>query len=136
MMKLLLIEDNPDDVAAVRRMTSARVQVTVASDGREALQRMSRVDGRPDLVLLDLHLPGMPGLEVLQRMKGDAELRDVPVIVLSGSWRDEDIKQGMLLGAHSHVVKPIGGADVDWILASVNNVQPRLLALRALEGGL
>ena len=61
----------------------------------------------PQLVLLDLHLPGMHGLEVLRRMKSDRRLKRIPVVVLSGSQNDRDIHQAMRLGANAYLIKPL-----------------------------
>ena len=135
-MKLLIIEDNPDDVAAVERLADQSpvpVEVIAHTDGRDALDWMKGADGLPDLVLLDLNLPGLSGSDILRRIKSHTRLRDVPVIVVSGSEYDEDILEGLRLGAHSHIVKPISRGDFAWIAASVRKVQPRLLALRGVE---
>ena len=137
-MRLLLIEDNPDDVAIVERLARSSplpVDLVSAADGREALALLSDGAGPIDLVLLDLDLPGTAGIDVLRRMKDDFRLRDTPVIVVSGSQDDEDILKGLALGAHSHIVKPIGNCDFAWMVASVMKAQPRLLALRGMEGG-
>jgi two-component system response regulator len=137
-VRLLLIEDNPDDVAIVERLARSSplpVDLVCAADGREALPLLSDGAGPIDLVLLDLDLPGMAGIDVLRRMKDDSRLRDTPVIVVSGSQHDEDILKGLALGAHSHIVKPIGNCDFAWMVTSVMKAQPRLLQLRGMEGG-
>lgn len=135
-MKLLLIEDNPDDVAIVSRLvrtSTLPVELTTLSDGLHALDWMTQTDHRPDLILLDLGLPGLRGTDVLQRIKANAQLNDVPVIIVSGSQDDDDILEGLRLGAHSHIVKPIARADFAWIVASVRELQPRLSALRGVQ---
>jgi len=135
-MRLLLIEDNPDDVAIVNRLAKASalsVEVIALPDGTRALDWLTHRGGRPDLILLDLGLPGLSGSDVLRQIKAHAQFSDVPVIVVSGSENDEDILEGVRLGAHSHIVKPIGPGDFAWIVASVRKVQPRLTALRGVQ---
>lgn len=137
-MELLLIEDNPDDVEVVKRLAASSpvpVDVTWLPDGAVALDWLTLRGGRPDLILLDLGLPGLSGGDVLRRIKVHGQICDIPVIVVSGSQNDEDILDGVRLGAHSHIVKPIGPVDFAWIVASVRHLQPRLSNLRALQRG-
>jgi signal transduction histidine kinase len=104
---VLLIEDNPADARLIREaLSSERAcgDVRVFEGGAEALESMARK--RPDLVLLDLKLPGMSGSEVLSRIKDDPELRRVPVVVLSGSSWDVDIIGAFNLRADHYIVKP------------------------------
>ncbi len=136
-MRLLLIEDNPDDVAIVERLARSSplpVEVTAHSNGVEALEWLARAEVPPDLVLLDIGLPGTRGTDILKRIKEDDELSEIPVIVVSGSRDDEDILEGVRLGAHSHIVKPIRNCDFAWIVVSVMKAQPRRLALRSMQG--
>lgn len=114
---VLLVDDNPDDaeftLRALRR-SNAALQVTIAADGVEALECMFRTGaftGRgpiaPRLVLLDLKLPKIDGLEVLRRIKNDAATRSVPVVVLSSSKERRDIHEAYVRGANSYIVKPV-----------------------------
>lgn len=138
-MKLLLIEDNPEDVEIVRRLarsSSVPVELTVFDSGRAAIDALTSGHAGADVVLLDINLPGERGTSVLERMKADARLRDTPVIIVSGSEVDEDILQGMRLGAHSHIVKPIQFSDFAWIASSVMRLRPRLAALLGYQVGL
>src|SRR5438105_5661420 len=98
-IELLLVEDNPGDVRlTVAALRDARIvnRVHVAENGEQAL-RFLRREGeygrapRPDLVLLDLNLPVMPGHEVLRAMKSDESLKRIPVVVISGSNDDRDV---------------------------------------------
>ncbi|MEX1255030.1 MAG: response regulator [Dehalococcoidia bacterium] len=129
---MLLIEDNPDDVAAVARLTatsSVPVTLMVATDGQEALERVHRHDddaSAAELILLDIHLPVLDGVEVLQRLASDVALRDVPVVMLTGSEDVQDIRLGQELGAKGHILKPMSQGDFTWIVASVTNYWRRL----------
>lgn len=117
-LHVLLVEDDEDHVFLVRRalrdMSEVAVAVEVAESGEQALERLGRVrlDRRrlPQLVLLDLKLPRFDGLEVLRRIRADATLRSLPVVVLTSSEREEDWEQALRLGATWYVVKPIDGA--------------------------
>ena len=111
-MHILLVEDNPMDVTLIREafFDQPGVRITVASDGEEALERVRGAGGaeRPDLVLLDLHLPGKTGLDVLREIKEDEDLRALPVLVLSGSREASDVTRAYDAHANSYLPKPIG----------------------------
>jgi len=114
---ILLVEDNPNDVEltlhALRKHDLDRL-VQVVRDGAEALDYMfragayeSRPDGGPKVVLLDLKLPKVDGLEVLRRMRQDARTRHVPVVVLTSSYDERDVTESYNVGANSYIVKPV-----------------------------
>ena len=111
---ILLVEDSPTDVEITKRtMERAKVPVNlhVCRDGEEALdflfQRGKFVDvPRPKIILLDLNLPKVHGHEVLRVIKGNDELRTIPVIVFSTSDSDEDVQKTYRLGVNSYFSKP------------------------------
>jgi two-component system response regulator len=112
---ILLVEDNPDDVELTLRAFQKHnlsTDVVVARDGVEALDHLlpstlptSQV--LPELVLLDLNLPKISGLEVLRRMRAEPRTRRVPVVVLTSSQEEKDIVSSYDLGANSFVQKPV-----------------------------
>ncbi|HEX4600633.1 MAG TPA: response regulator [Gemmatimonadales bacterium] len=115
---ILLVEDNADDIAlTLRALKQSNVanDVVVARDGAEALEYLfgtGRYAGRdphavPRLVLLDLQLPQVNGLEVLKRLRADPRTRLLPVVILTSSAEDEDRVNGYQLGANSYVRKPV-----------------------------
>ncbi len=111
---ILLVEDNPQDVEltlrALKRHNLAN-RVQVAKDGAEALALLFDTDealiGNLKVILLDLKLPKVGGLEVLQKIKADARTRSIPVVVLTSSLEDRDIRDCYKLGVNSYVVKPV-----------------------------
>lgn len=108
-LEILLVEDNPDDVALTLRALSRHNlanRVHVARDGAEALEYLADRP-RPRVVLLDLKLPRLSGLEVLERMKGDPVTRTIPVVVLTSSREEPDIARAYELGVNSYIVKPV-----------------------------
>jgi CheY-like chemotaxis protein len=112
---ILLVEDNPDhEMLTVRALKKAHVmnQIVVAHDGAEALDLLFGVGGRtvpanPEMVLLDLKLPKIDGLEVLQRLRAHPLTRLVPVVVLTSSDEEKDVIASYRLGANSYVCKPV-----------------------------
>jgi two-component system response regulator len=117
-VEILLVEDNPDDVEltlhALRRENVAN-NIFAVSDGEEALEFLfctGRYSDRsfnnpPRLVLLDLKLPMVDGLEVLKRLKEDPRTRAVPVVVLTSSKEERDLVASYNLGANSYIQKPV-----------------------------
>jgi len=111
---ILLIEDNQDDIELTQEaLTIGKVvnTLTVARDGQEALRYLfgngTAPAKIPGLILLDLRLPRIDGIELLKRIKQEPILRRVPVVVLTTSKRDEDIVQSYDLGVNSYIQKPV-----------------------------
>ena len=114
---ILLVEDNPQDaeltLRALKKHNLAN-RVQVARDGAEALELIFATGEHYEplmanlkVILLDLKLPKVSGLEVLQRIKADARTKSIPVVVLTSSHEDRDIKECYELGVNSYVVKPV-----------------------------
>jgi CheY-like chemotaxis protein len=117
-LRVLLVEDDEDHAFLIRRalrdLDGATVEVELARDGEQAIGSLERghFDERtlPQLVLLDLRIPRQDGFEVLRRIRADATLRTLPVVVMTSSERDDDRDQALRLGATWYVCKPIDGA--------------------------
>jgi CheY-like chemotaxis protein len=126
-IEVLLIEDDPGDVLMTREaFENHRVgnNLIVVSDGAEAIAYLRREDPfadavRPDLVLLDLNLPRRDGREVLAEIKGDQDLHQIPVVILTTSQSEEDILSSYQLHANAYVTKP---ADFDRFVAVVRQI--------------
>jgi CheY-like chemotaxis protein len=110
---ILLVEDNKDDadltLHALRKAKIAN-QVHLLRDGAEAVDFFfgpAGADARPRVILLDLKLPKISGLEVLQRLKADPRTSAIPVVVLTSSREDRDIEEAYKLGVNSYIVKPV-----------------------------
>jgi chemotaxis family two-component system response regulator Rcp1 len=113
---ILLVEDSRADVKIIERaLRDGNVdhRLTVIHDGRRALEYLERLQDpdsdaelEPDLILLDLNLPGLDGCQVLTRIKNDPLLRIIPVVVLTTSRRDEDVLQTYQAGANTYIQKP------------------------------
>jgi len=112
---VLLIEDNEGDILLTRKaigMCNLDTEIHVAKNGREGLEFLYKVKDNadmptPDLVLLDLNMPELNGIEVLKEVKKSVELKKIPVIVLTTSTSDTDIIQSYNLNANSYISKPI-----------------------------
>lgn len=114
-VQILLVEDNPADARLTQeaiRDTEFRYQLHLAEDGEEAMEFLHQEGEfagvpRPDLILLDLNLPGMDGREVLAEIKADDDLGSIPVVVLTTSTAQQDLLYSYGLRANSYVNKPI-----------------------------
>lgn len=108
--RILLVEDNADDVELARRALRRcgyPVDLRVASDGVVALELLAATDGPPDLVLLDLNLPGLSGLDLLARLRAAPATSLVPVVVLTTSLEAHDLREAYRRGANSYLRKPV-----------------------------
>lgn len=115
-IEVLLVEDNPADIRLTRMALQGGLiekHLNIAEDGESAMAFL-RHEGpyaaspRPDLILLDLNLPGKSGHEVLAEIKKDASLRTIPTVVLTTSDREHDVKLSYELSANCYVTKPMG----------------------------
>lgn len=143
MVEILLVEDNPDDeeltLHALKRVKLVN-RIEIVRDGAEALDYIfctgayanRSFENRPKLIFLDLKLPKIDGLEVLQRIKGDPRTRMIPVVVLTSSREERDIVESYQLGVNSYIVKPVdfeqfthsvGQVGLYWVLL---NEPPRI----------
>ena len=114
MLEILLVEDSPDDLElAQMALKNNRIanHIRVARDGAEALEILFGTGGQapatPKVIFLDLKLPKVDGLEVLQRLKGDPRTRHIPVVVMTSSREESDVVRSYQLGVNSYVVKPV-----------------------------
>ena len=126
-IEVLLVEDNPADVRLTQeafREGRAANHLSVVSDGVEALEFLHRTGNytnapRPDLILLDLNLPRKNGREVLEEIKSDSSLRRIPVMILSTSAADWDLRHAYNLHANCFIEKPV---DVEQFLRVVRSI--------------
>jgi len=127
-IEILLVEDNPGDVRLTQeaaRETKVHNNIHVVTNGLDAMAFL-RHEGRfgsvprPDLILLDLNMPGMDGREVLRRVKADENLRRIPVVIITSSQAEEDILRAYDLQASCYVTKPV---DLDQFIKVVKNIE-------------
>ena len=126
-IEILLIEDNPGDIRlTLEALKESRIynRVSVVEDGNQArryLHQSPRSESAPmpDLVLLDLNLPGIDGREILEDMKASPELCEIPVIALTASNADQDILRAYELQARAYLNKPVNGEDLLKIIESI-----------------
>lgn len=131
---ILLVEDNEADVRLTQEvLTDSKVRntIAVANDGQEALDYLNRQgkfrnSARPDLILLDLNLPVRDGREVLARIKEDADLKRIPVVILTTSKAEEDILKTYNLHANCYITKPV---DLEQFVTVVRYIEDFWLAI-------
>jgi DNA-binding response OmpR family regulator len=125
---VLLVEDDAGDAGLVRiamQRSGHHTRLHHVKDGGGALAFLRRIGEyreapRPDLVLLDLNLPGRTGHEVLEEIKADGMLRAIPVVILSTSAADRDVSAGFAAGAGGYIVKPM---DIEGLTATVKAIE-------------
>ncbi len=139
-VKILLVEDNVQDIEITQRAFAkgrVRNELTVVRDGEEAIDYLYHrgkyqdpaTSPRPGMILLDLNLPKVGGLEVLQQIKKDDQLRPIPVIVLTVSQREEDVVRSYDLGVNTYIQKPV---EFDNFMRVVNAVHEYWILIATL----
>lgn len=138
---ILLVEDNPDDEAlTLRALEKGHVAnlVVVVRDGEEALEYLFRTgryadvkDPLPEVIMLDLKLPKVSGLEVLKQLRANPATKLIPVAILTSSREDRDLIEGYSLGANSFIVKPV---DMEQFTTAVQQVGMYWLVLNQIPG--
>lgn len=139
-VKILLVEDNLQDIEITRRAFSkgrVKNELIVVRDGQEALDYLYHQDKysdpaasvRPGMILLDLNLPKVSGMEVLQQIKKDEALKSIPVIVLTASPREEDVVRTYNLGVNTYIQKPV---EFDNFMRVVHAVQEYWIVISTL----
>jgi CheY-like chemotaxis protein len=142
---ILLVEDNIQDIEITRRaFAKGRVKndLVVVRDGEEALDYLHRrgkfqepsSSPRPGMILLDLNLPKVGGLEVLQRIKSDQDLKLIPVVVLTVSQREQDIVRSYDLGVNTYIQKPVEFEDFLRVIHSIQEYWILIATLPPAEG--
>jgi CheY-like chemotaxis protein len=139
-VEILMIEDNPGDVRLTREALKEgkiHTRLSVVADGDAALDFLHRRGAhaaapRPDLILLDLNLPGKSGREVLAEVKADDNLRRIPVVVLTSSQAEQDIVESYNLNANCYVTKPV---DLDQFMRVVRSIEDFWLTVVKLPRG-
>lgn len=117
-VEILLVEDNPEDLELTLRalrMANLGNHISIARDGPEAIDFIfcegphsgRKIEDIPKLILLDLKLPKVDGLEVLRRIKGDPRTKKIPVVALTSSKEQSDVINSYNLGVNSYIVKPV-----------------------------
>ena len=133
-LSVLLVEDNPGDARLTEKAFEQGNIINnlhIVEDGVEAMSFLNQTDGyedaaRPDLVLLDLNMPRKDGWDVLEEMREDADLRRIPVIVLTSSEAEEDIVKSYDLNANAYLTKPV---DFDGFMNVVRSFEEFWLSL-------
>ncbi|RPH36271.1 response regulator [bacterium] len=130
-LKILLVEDNYEHLRLTRYILEQNKvpgDLFVVRDGQEAMDYLYRrnrfidplASPRPDLILLDFNIPRVDGKEVLKTIKGDAALKDIPVVVVSSSTREEDVTYAQSAGASAYISKSLAFEDLSLALGSIH----------------
>ena len=121
---ILLVEDDKVDAMTVKRALreiNVTNQLTTVNDGEQALEYLRNSDNeRPAIILLDLNMPKMNGIELLKHMKADSELRSIPVIVLTTSKADQDRLESFSLSVAGYMLKPVDYIQFVEVMRTIN----------------
>jgi chemotaxis family two-component system response regulator Rcp1 len=128
-LELLLVEDSPGDVRLTKeafRAANIAIHMDVATDGVEAMAFLRHEQAyaaapRPDLILLDLNMPGMDGREFLAQIKKDDRLRTIPIVILTTSDSEDDIAKSYQLHANCYLCKPVQLSAFEGLVKSLND---------------
>lgn len=121
--RVLVVDDEPDVLLLCRvNLEFEGYEVMEASDGVEAMARVR--DRRPDVVLLDVMMPRMDGWQVLKELKGDDDLKDIPVVMLTAKVQDQDQIRGWSSGASEYITKPFSPLSLSQVLDDVLSDDP------------
>jgi CheY-like chemotaxis protein len=124
---IFIIDDNPTDIELATialEATGRDISVRSATDGKSALAMLRNVLGVPALILLDLKMPGMSGIEVLYEIRADARLRNLPVVVVTSSALESDKTDAIAAGASDYIQKPLA---LDQFSKDLDSILRRLL---------
>ncbi len=108
---LLIVDDTPENITLLHGILREEYRIKVATDGSRAL-RIAREEPKPDMILLDIMMPGMDGFSVCQSLKKDTRTKDIPVIFVSAKDSPTDRERGKSLGAAEFIGKPVSAYDV------------------------
>lgn len=130
-INILLVEDNLGDIELTRQAlleVKMHNKLDVARDGVEAMEFLRREGAayRPDLILLDINMPRKNGLELLAEIKGDPQLRRIPVVILTTSDSDRDVVKAYDLNANSYITKPV---DLDQFMKVIHSIDDFWLSI-------
>lgn len=138
-LAVYLVEDDPDHTLVISRaikQISPQVQVQAIDDGEAALSMLRTSDTPPDLILLDINMPGLSGFDVLAQIKSDDRLKHIPVVMLTSSELAPDVAHAYELGASGYISKPSYLHDVRAVLGNTLLYWAAMKrAVRTTEGG-
>jgi CheY-like chemotaxis protein len=134
-IEILLVEDTPSDVRLTEealKRSELTYELKVVGDGEQAsefLQNAKKSASLPDVILLDLNMPKKNGHEVLEEIKSDADLKKIPVVLLTVSQRDEDVMDALKLKMNYYVAKPVTAQKLSALLKSIHQLENELAAM-------
>ncbi len=113
--RILIVDDTPMNIKALAAMLKEDYKITFATNGEKALEILKKCE-KPNLILLDVMMPGIDGYEVCRHLKKDLAYRNIPVIFITARTDEADVRKGMGLGAAAYITKPFDAATVRQIV--------------------
>lgn len=115
---ILVVDDVPDNIQLLSGLLKARYKVKAATSGEKALV-IANKNPQPDLILLDVVMPEMDGHAVCEKLKNEVSTKQIPVVFVSGNTSDEEIKQGIDLGAAGYLGKPVDASELTTLIQKI-----------------
>ncbi len=109
--KILLVDDNPSIRRIGKFMLEENYEVVTSNDGKEGVQAAKKEN--PDLILMDVQMPNMTGIEATKAIKADPKTTNIPIVIVSGQGKDTEVMEGMQAGVEDYVVKPFDAEDLN-----------------------
>lgn len=103
---ILIVDDEPSNIQLLSGILKERFKVKAAKNGTKAIE-IAHKEPQPDLILLDVMMPEMDGYQVCERLKGDPETDQIPIVFITGNASDEEKQRGMAMGAVDYLIKPV-----------------------------
>jgi DNA-binding response OmpR family regulator len=133
--RILLVDDNADSRYSLRLLLDGEFEIVEASSGKQAVE-LAHAE-RPDCILLDVEMPGMDGFQVCERLKGDADTRSIPVILVTAHHRDtESVVKGLQAGGDEYVTKPVAQKELQARVGAMLRLHELQDQLEVLNAGL
>jgi CheY-like chemotaxis protein len=129
--RILIVDDSPANIAIIGNFIQSDFSIRVATSGPDALKILS--DWRPDLILLDIVMPGMDGIEICEIIRGDSDLKEIPIIFITANTEDEVLASAFMAGGNDYIRKPVNKVELTTRIKAIFDQKQLMETKRAKE---